>query len=157
MTPLCHADSDLERLSRGSTAATAGSLAQPSDSTAVGWFELLCSQRAKGASFTIKKELKQALLEEQVPNKVGSKLGTVSLNELSSLRSCLDHSGVMKQKYASLLQYADLVMEGLDPQLLKKSEFLIAVESIVEHLLGWAGHAPAVSRRAGDKSEGQDL
>ena len=134
VTPLCHADSDLERLSRGSTAATAGSLAQPSDSTAVGWFELLCSQRAKGASFTIKKELKQALLEEQVPNKVGSKLGTVSLNELSSLRSCLDHSGVMKQKYASLLQYADLVMEGLDPQLLKKSEFLIAVERIVEHL-----------------------
>ena len=66
VTPLCHADSDLERLSRGSTAATAGSLAQPSDSTAVGWFELLCSQRAKGASFTIKKELKQALLEEQV-------------------------------------------------------------------------------------------
>ena len=114
VTPLCHADSDLERLSRGSTAATAGSLAQPSDSTAVGWFELLCSQRAKGASFTIKKELKQALLEEQVPNKVGSKLGTVSLNELSSLRSCLDHSGVMKQNLLSI-QLARINI-GLGPQ-----------------------------------------
>jgi len=133
VTPACHADSDLDRLAEDSL-LTAGSITQPTDRAALSWFDLICSQRAKDASCVIRRELKEALLKEHIPDGVRGKLGAITVDELSKLKSSLEGTESRKQKYASLLQYADLVIQGLGPELSKKWDFLVAVEEVLLHL-----------------------
>lgn len=137
ITPSCHVDSDLDKLQKESM-LTAGSLTQPTDGAALTWFDLICGKKAREASCHIRRELKEALLQERVPTPGGSraetKLGKVSIEELSCLKDTLERVDYRREKYASLLQYADLVMEGLSPDISEKWDRLMQTEDAVVSL-----------------------